>query len=250
MIATWVVICEAMADCQVACDLADRVLLEECDWIEHSFLQNYRLYVGLGDGEPFTPWRTVPELARKANIRVHGSFDGERAKMEAKAVRQAILLAIRRSPSGVFLIRDTDGQVDKLQGFHQGRHEMRLPVVVGLAHPNREAWVLAGFEPECQAEIDMLATLRRELGVDPTTNSHTLTAKGDQGKRHAKGVLRRLTNEKSEREQRCWQHTSLATLESRGARNGLANYLSELRERFAPTFGAPPSSRNSPGKLS
>jgi hypothetical protein len=103
-------------------------------------------------------------------------------------------------------------------------------IVLGCAHPMREAWVLCGFEPDGDEERSRLQVLRQELGFSPSEHSHRLDAKDEHAKRSAKRVLRILTGGDHAREQRCWQVTSLETLHDRGEQTGLRAYLIELED--------------------
>jgi len=68
--------------------------------------------------------------------------------------------------------------------------------------------------------------------------SHELTAcKNDVATHSPKRVLRHLTRDDKDREQRCWHESPLATLRERGGENGLATYLHEVRHHLAPLIG-------------
>ena len=66
---------------------------------------------------------------------------------------------------------------------------------MGLAVPEREAWVLAGFVPVSPIESSRIDLERKRLGFDPTRNSIRLTALTvDSAERSPKRVLNSLTN--------------------------------------------------------
>ena len=65
-----------------------------------------------------------------------------------------------------------------------------------------------------------------KLKFDPRTRSHEV--------RDPKRTLLELTQGDRERERRCWLDTSLETLRRRGADNGLADFLGEVRLRLVP----------------
>ena len=99
----------------------------------------------------------------------------------------------------VLLIRDCDDQPERRRGLAQAStrepgHAWPFHVVIGLAHPKREAWVLAGFEPRDPDEHARLTTLRSELGHDPCTSSDQLTARTPGSKRDAKRVVAYCTH--------------------------------------------------------
>jgi hypothetical protein len=138
--------------------------------------------------------------------------------------------------TGVLLIRDDDRQTKRRLGLEQARNATKLgvPVVVGLAHPKRECWVLAGFDPCTPEEKETLAELRKALGFDPCARAEELTAKHDHDLRSAKRVFAALTASSRDREADCWLKPALAVLADRGQRTGLADYLNEIRSLLVP----------------
>ena len=142
----------------------------------------------------------------------------------------------------IILIRDRDKYPDRRAGLEQARAEDHggIPIVIGLAVVEREAWVLCGFHPVDEAEVAMITAARQRLGFDPCLRSHELTAYGeDAAKRSAKRALHELTAGDLDRERRCWLHPALPTLRGRGAENGLADYLGDVRDRLVGLFGRP-----------
>jgi hypothetical protein len=233
----FVVIYEAQADFDLSTELADRVLIESAEWLaEH--LDANRQWIGVGqDGRSLT-WASIAKLAREHRVRVHGHFNGAPGEPDAAAARRAIVYLWQRIKSfdAILLIRDQDDQPARRQGLEQARshHAAHVPVIIGAANPKRECWVLSGFEPGDEPEKAKLAWEKQDLGFDPCVDSHELTAKNDQAKRSAKRVLAALTGGVLERERRCWLKTPLSTLEARGERNGLADYLKEVRKMLVP----------------
>lgn len=111
-------------------------------------------------------------------------------------------------------------------------------IVIDLAKLEREAWVLAGFEPADHGEQERLADERKRLGFNPCEKSQELTAcKDPHATRSAKRALNSLTGGDVERERECWSKTSLHQLRQRGADNGLADYLNEVETRLAALLG-------------
>src|SRR5437879_234051 len=228
------VVCEAQADCEVACGLADRVFCHEVDWISAEVLSDYRQWRGHEPYEAYLMWREVGERARRANIKAHGHFEGQPGAPDAHVARRALLLlkASAHAPDAVVLVRDDDRETERRKGLEQARKASKLsvPVVIGLAHTKRECWILNGFEPACPDEQIRLDRLCHELGFDPRLAAEQLTAKHPEARKNAKRVLRALTGGSAVPEARCWQQTPLTLLEQRGLNTGLASYLQEVRE--------------------
>jgi hypothetical protein len=103
-----------------------------------------------------------------------------------------------------------------------------------LAHPKRECWVLAGFEPRNSDEAQRLEDERKRLSFHPVRDAHQLTAREHGAKKDAKDALDALTQGDKDRERACWEETPLKVLEDRGEKMGLTAYLKEVRERLVP----------------
>lgn len=234
------VVCEARADQETGCALADRVFCAEVDWLSEEILDECRRWQGAIENSYFLTWSEVGELARQAGIRAHGHFGGAPAHHDARIARRALrlLMALEVPLDGVLLIRDDDRDEDRRRGLEQARaaSDINVPIVIGLAHTKRECWVLAGFDPCNDAETQQFEALCQELSFDPRIAADRLTAKHDHETRSAKRVLAALTKGDREREAECWLRCDLGPLETRGANTGLADYLRELRERFVPLF--------------
>ena len=239
------VVCEAPADQRTGCDLADRVFMAEVAWIEQQMLPHYRQWRGLSPPEPHLLWRDVRDLARSRRIRAHGHFSGEPGAPDAHNARRVLLLlhSAAQPPHAVVLLRDDDGQTQRRRGLEQARDSSNIgiPVVIGLAQPKRECWVIAGFEPQNDEENRRLETLVSQLKFDPREAAQRLTAgRPANAPRNAKRVLRQLTEGDPERESACWRNTDLRLLAARGRNTGLSEYLGEVRERLVPLFTASP----------
>jgi hypothetical protein len=235
------VVHEAPADFQTATELVDRVLVESIEWMEENLIDYHRTWFREWNGAPLT-WKRVKQSALDAGIDAIGFFDGEPAQPDARAARRAILYLRHAIPdlAGVLLIRDQDDQPERRVGLDQARRqeEGRFPVVVGLAVVERESWVISGFDPQDDVEKSRLAAERQTLGFDPCVRSQELTAcKADNAPRSPKRVLRALCGGDLDRERGCWRETPLATLRSRGAENGLAAFLDEVRKPLADLIG-------------
>jgi len=232
------VVCEASADQQTGCGLADRVFLAEVAWLEEEMLPHCRQWRGLNPQEPCLLWKNVHTLARKHGIRAHGHFDGEPGAPDAHCARLALLLlhTTDHAADAIVLLRDDDRKTGRRKGLEQARSTSRMavPIVIGLAHPKRECWVLAGFEPRDRAEQRRLTELTKELGFDPRHHAQRLNAKQAGQKRNAKRVLDELTGGEWERQAACWRETDLQRLRARGGNIGLAVYLDAVNDRLVP----------------
>ncbi|MBI3270058.1 MAG: hypothetical protein HYZ53_13615 [Planctomycetes bacterium] len=138
---------------------------------------------------------------------------------------------------GVLLLRDSDGCRKRISGIQQAVDSGKWPfeTVLGVAHPNRECWVLAGYTPRNAEEQDLLRILREELGFDPCEKAHRLTARSrsQETKRSAKSVLGKLTNGRLEREEECLC-ADLPLLKKRGREIGLTEYLDQMAVKLVP----------------
>jgi hypothetical protein len=233
------IVAEAAADHRLAMNLADRVFLETIpSWLDQDILPYQREWITEILGKQLT-WIGIRKLAESAGIEAEGFFEGEPGLPDARAARRALMYLMEIAPEldAVLLIRDQDDQPERQQGLEQARrsaHEGRV-IVIGLAKPEREAWVLSGFDPRDEAETERLETERTNLGFCPREQ---LTAgKDDSALRSPKRVLRALTNGDFGREERCWNETRLDLLRKRGERNGLAEYLNEVKSRLATLLG-------------
>ncbi len=234
------IVCEGPADQRTGCDLADRVVCHEVKWIEEEDLPHLREWRGFAPDKTCLLWSKVPKLAKAHRIRVHGHFNGEPGEPDAAAASRALrlLLTLKPPPDAVILLRDDDGQAERRRGLDQARRKFGAPmkVVVGLAQTKRECWVLAGFQPQDDAELQRLEALRKELGFNPCEKAHQLTAQNVTSKRSAKRVLDVLTDGDLDREKECWSKTDLATLRARGDKTGLTEYLKEVAADLVPLF--------------
>jgi hypothetical protein len=146
----------------------------------------------------------------------------------------------------VIFIRDQDDQPNRKLGLTQARDEheksnQKPKVVIGFSIPEREAWVIAGFDPKDENEKSRLTSEHQLLSFDPCENSHRLTAGRDNSApRSPKRVLRALTDGNFDRQRQCWNETDLSVLRRRGAENGLASYLDEVQTHLATLIGYDP----------
>jgi len=252
------VVCEARADQLTACGLADRVMLEEIDWLTPDLLERVRRWRGAESRseEQFVRWQNVRQVLTHRRIpSIFGGFGEETGGPDAYITRQALLLLAsdpNRCPDAVLLVRDSDGDLRRREGLKQACDKPRVSrarddtrrwpfkvVIIALAHPKREAWVLAGFDAGNPDEEERLRTLRERLSLDPVHKSHALDAREHGAKTDIKRALRELTRDDWERERQCLEETPLDVLEQRGQENGLAAFLTEVRERLVPILKGP-----------
>ncbi|AEI63124.1 hypothetical protein [Corallococcus macrosporus] len=240
------VVCEAPADQQTACTIADRVISAEVDWVQPEFRDTFYRWSGVGASPDvkFVRWQKVREESALLSIRpLFGRFGGEAGKPDALMTRRALLLfaSLKRLPDAVVLVRDSDGDASRRDGLEQARSAYDWPfsVVIALAEPKREAWVLSGFEPKGHNEGTRLQRLKERLSVDPLIKSHELDASTHGAKTDIKRALRELTQDDQLRELQCIEDSTLDLLKQRGAKNGLADFMKEVQERLVPIFKGP-----------
>jgi hypothetical protein len=238
------IVYEADADCRIGCDLADRVVVDCIDWLKEQpdLLQFQREWISQHQGVLFR-WDDIDDLGRGMNIRIRGYEEGEEKYPDFKAAVRAVRVIqnLFDDVDAIILIRDVDDEPERVDGLNQAKNRFdegnrRFRVIVGAARTKRECWVLAGFHPIDETEIKLFNEERHNLGFDPSTRSHELTAKNNatQDKRSAKRVLGKLTQGNIEREEECWTRTPLEQLRSKGESNGLADYLNQIEEVLVP----------------
>ncbi len=238
-----VVVCEAPADLAVATRLADRKLAERIGAPEvdaETRLDPVRRWEGEPPERAYFRWGSVKERADELGIRVHGHFDDdEPGAPDAHQARRAlhILARRRRLPAAVVLMRDSDDDPGRRRGLEQARKQgaWPFPVLLAVAHPKRECWILSGFVPKTPEERGSVEAMTRRCGFDPCERPHELTArsKGAGVKRNAKEVLAALSGGNFKRELECLEQP-WELLQRRGAAAGLPEYLREVEQRLAP----------------
>ena len=107
----FVVIYEDQDDFTTATEVADRVLLEQIDWLEDAHLDSQRRWIGEEPPGNRLTWKSIPGRAHEIGIKVHGKFDGEPGQPDAKAARRAIAFVrhLIDDLTAILLIRDADG---------------------------------------------------------------------------------------------------------------------------------------------
>jgi hypothetical protein len=249
------VFCEAHADFETATGLMDRLMIEDGpEWVrehvEFRPLDDLREWVGETLGIPFFNIHRVHQYADDRGILLpRYNFQGGHRGAGALAAVSAFFVARHEAKrSGpvdvVVFVWDMDDQGDlRREALEQARAYVSPSMIFGCPDLEREAWVLAGFDPESSAERERLHQERRRLRFSPCDEAHRLRDKSDHGERSPKRVLRVLTNDDRTREERCWTDAPLATLRTRGEQSGLRAFLDEVRERLRPLLSRPEAAR-------
>ncbi len=237
---SFAVVAEARADKQIASELAERVLVDEVDWIEREGLPALVRWQGLDESAEYLSWAGIGNQFKARGMVSHGRFRSVPGTLDERRARKALLLftSLPEPPDSVFLVRDTDAEEGRVESLAREREagSWKFPVLLATPHPKRECWVLAGFDPADAGERAALDEVRSHLGFDPCLKAERLTAKRDKGKRNAKKVLAELMPPGSEREECCWRDTALSVLGERGQESRLAAYLAEVTDRLVPLF--------------
>lgn len=245
------VVVESPVDFRHVTELIDRKVREHApDWWDDQQLAAEREYCGLADGQKFTCWRELRSLPGGRGLFLHGGAleldRPQRLHFDYTLGRKALIVCALRQPRPdvLLLVRDMDQQPnERRRSLHAVRDEISLStmkVVLALPRAKREAWALAGWQAQSAAEEKAFAEVRGELSFHPCQNSEQLDAAEHGATRDAKRVLGRLTKGSVERESKCWLETPWAVLRASGQGNGLADFLSEVKEILVPAIvGAP-----------
>lgn len=244
-----VAFCEATGDFRLLAGLIDRVLREKGPhWVADS-VDVIRTWHPDGLGREYFDLHKLDQYVDRLGVRVpHGHFDGRSGGAGALMARTVFWIARtlhRQNPDEpvevVVLVWDVDAQSEaRPAGVEAARDEARgwapFQILCGFPDPEREAWVLAGFDPCEDGERACLDRLQAELGFSPVL--HAVRLRGGKGdSRDIKRVLGELTSDDSDREARCWIEASLETLRARGANTGLAAFLDEIETVLVPLLG-------------
>jgi hypothetical protein len=255
-----VVFCEAAADFRAVKTLVDRVLRETGhDWIADNldaYPEAVRVFAGESFERPFYDVHHMPQHRKKLEEKLgrvikvpHARFEGkphEAMELQGRTIAHFARELSSLDPiDAVLIVVDMDDQgKDRCEGLKRARDQAfsraSFRIVLGCPDPAREAWVLAGFVPESDAERARLDNLRRILGFSPCEEPSRLRDKDKGSQRNAKRVLATLTADDATREDRCLHETPLANLRSRGAGTGLPDFLDEIARDILPLCGSPP----------
>lgn len=248
--------CEAPADFRLASGLVDRVLRElGLAWVIDNLdtPEVIRTWQSDGSGCAYFDLHDLNRYTAELGIRsVRGHFNGRPGGFGSTTARKAFLIARalhKRTPGepidALVLLWDTDHQPQERRlAVATARDEAQrwapFQIVCGFPDPEREAWVLAGFDPCDDAERQRLEELHRDLGFSPVHHAVRLRDKDRGALRDIKRVLGVLVGDDLDRETRCWIDPSLAALRERGAATGLSAFLDELEAVLPTLLGARP----------
>lgn len=239
------VVVEAEADARIACELADRVLIEEGpSWIEEHLPPVIRNWSGLEEGSAFTKWTGIDDLFEQfPRLRFRRRVPEKKKKPYYATARKAIILAALlrpKIPDALILMCDIDNQKERREGLAQAREDEQtlLTTIIATPDPKREAWVLNGFICNNEREQTEWESIRQEIKLDPCLEAHRLryASQTSRAERNPKEILQRLTGGSREREERCWTETPLSHLRERGVETNLKTYLHEIQESLLPLF--------------
>ena len=254
----WVVVCENESDAVIACGLADRVAREPEEDIPAQVrgdLDTHRRWSGdvadsATDGRPLR-WARVKDRAKALGIAPHGygARSAGLAGVESAEIRKVVAVVTRKGvehPAGILLVRDTDADAERRRSYRvsvdalnmsERRSPTPLRVVLAMPHPEIEAWLLAGFEPDDDGERARLRAVRTRLGKDPCERSHELNpgrtaTEVGRVKNSTKNALDDLCGDDHGRKRRCWEGAPLALLLRRGEHNGLVEFIADVRAQY------------------
>ncbi len=235
--------------------LIDRVILDQAriadaHWFVEESLPDHRHFAGIpGEPEPVL-WTHARHICDRKYVTFMGHMDGQPALPDAVSAMKVLLLFEKFAPTvdAIILVRDMDKESDRKNGLKQARQyferqdttakETNPAIIIGVADPKREAWHLAGFEPEDDEERKILASLKSgDKSIrDPRYHSHEFTASNEHehDRKSAKRILMELTQSNLDREMKCL--FDLTLLRKNGNQNGLTEFLDELSVRLCPLF--------------
>lgn len=249
----FVVIVESSADARTATKLAERLLVDKIEWLEHETLQYHFQWSGLEAGTDNSCWKNIDDITKRFSdkfkfptIRSNGRFksDGQSAN-KIMTLISFIQHKQKRDIKAVIFMRDLDNQPQRREHIEQARLEQidrqpKLAIIIGTPDRMREAWVLNGFIPSNQEEGQILKEITTQLTFNPCEESHRLRNSLTEPDRirNPKVVVEKLTGGRMEREQQCWEETSLEYLREKGVHTGLTAYICEIEERLIPIIGS------------
>lgn len=232
-----VIAAEAESDARRIKSLIDRILIADTDWLteqpEHArpqLLNGLRAWRGQNSSATFLDIHKIHDLADALGLPApRGHFDGRPAAQDYhSAVRALWLLLAGGLPRGLIWVRDTDGQISRVDGWKDACTEAGAEfsiLIGGFPHECMEAWVLAAFTT-VDRQTSTFRALREQLGFDPIAQSERLSHK--QGvPRSAKKVCEALGIEDA-----TWSDTAIDELAQQGHGCGLAAFIAEIRDKL------------------
>lgn len=254
--------------------LVDAVLVKSAQrgWPEAEQLDQARRWYGPMDAPELAGWADGHYRAKNARddlrrVRMpsgRSPFLSRRAHGQAAVgdrsfddiVQLAALLKV--PPDALVMIRDTDGKGERAivsEALRDLNAERLMVLVLGMADPEAEAWVLVALT---QPDPGRGEVLRTRLGFDPTRSPERCTSSRDvppgKAPRDAKRVLRYLAGEAEDLDTAPPDPLSpdvlegllsglsggLDRLKSAGEGCGLAQFVFGLEQKLAPrVIGSP-----------
>ncbi|MGC1378542.1 MAG: hypothetical protein WA821_20085 [Anaerolineales bacterium] len=258
----FLVIVEAPADYKTATQIAERTISEYGpEWLKEILeTRSCSLYVwkGLESNTDFSCWRSIYGIderfaqAGDGYLPLYTPGHGRNSPGYDYPIGLKILWLVKylngkkkRNINAILLIRDADSRShaqERLKSLDALREPFRLQkiqAIIGFAIPEREAWVLNGFEAQNPGEKQRLKQIKDEIKFDPCQEAHRLRGKRNQPgteARDIKSILETLTGGDPLREEACWLETPLATLQEHGQETGLADYIQEVHNHLLPVL--------------
>lgn len=232
---------ESPGDARLVSGVGDAVAIEAAHWVD-GHPEAFRTWCGLGH-EAFLDIHAATRRAEAQGVRTFGHFQDGPGRLDAQLYRNVFALFADEDdrPDVVVVSHDTDQDGERLAGFQQAARERKwgFTAVHAAAHPEHEAWLLAAFVPQNDAERAALAKLRQELGFDPTKDAGELKSGDETAKRDAKRILALLCDHAEARERLL--ATPLDVLRERGVPSRLTAFLTDFRAAIGPHLGAGPA---------
>jgi hypothetical protein len=222
---SFLLFCEGPSDHSVAAVIVPKVLVELEDWLDAELIT----VRGLSDDQPYQAWSGLRAVAAARGIPSRLGFRG-RGPDTANAWF-ALQLAKQRGCTGVILLRDADKTGDSRRAdldsarsaFCSSNPDFR--VALGVANTKIECWRLAAYPKG--------TTFEENLGFDVFTQAEQLVAQDENAKRSAKRVLAAVEAVHGSSQDELVR-ASTTHLAAQGVRNGLRDFLCEVRCRLAP----------------
>lgn len=251
-------VCEGEGDDDDVITLTLRVLHEALPWMIglESLAQPTPAWFEYEPGRRFLKWSDVGKVCdqhRVPRVNELGLRLGCRAAKRLTRLLSEPKVHPPDEPIRVLLVHDDDGVAGWRESFEVARKEWltwldeearlnRRPrtdadIAIGVAAPEHEAWVLAGFVARDEAERQALESARKRLGFDPCIYGERLTSKRESDPKDAKRVLREVCAD-PERRRALLAEADLELLRARGIAIGLTAFLEELKARVASGYGA------------
>lgn len=240
-----IVVCEAPADFELASCLILRSLRHHGPaWFKD--LPQIVIFSGwTGSGQSdYALWKDIGTRYTESGGRP--LLGRRRGPYSIPATKAVILAGKEMDLEALVLMVDLDREAerrDAMDGVRQEASGSKFEILLATPDPEREAWVLHGFEPANGREEKRLAKVQQDLGFDPRLQPHRLRddARRVETRRDIKKVLDELVDDDRDREPQCWEMAPLDLLEERGGKTFLADFLVEIRERLLPKLAGGPS---------